>query len=511
MTVHFSEFQATVASMREERLHPVTESSDPWDHQDPQAFSGGRVGLGPGAGDLFFHSFGRHNAQVSSRAEGSYPPFYSNELEHQNQVDAARLLEGLCPTAANVLDILTMFCIHTGFEYEVVRKKRATASDTLIRKAQDVIDLWMKANRWPSWEREIFRRTRRDGEAILYLEPDDATDLFLLRSVEPEQVREPADIRSLNGKLGRSPTDSWRYGILTSKINTAVPEAYWVTTRLTDTKILGEYVPAEEILHIRSEWIDRVAKRGVSDFFSVANEIFGTKKLLRGLREGGTVQSHIVWVRTEAKDVQPAAAGTGQGKTRGGERLPAIVYDSPTVLTVRNGTTYTPGPLVGPGKSDTLIKILQAALRNIGARWQLPESLISGDSSNNNLASALVSEAPLVRSMIYRQSHYKVEYRMLMERVLDYAASRGMLGPARDTYLDVLAVNVEAMPVVPRKLLEETKRNSVLSAAGVLSRSTWATREDLDLEEEQAAMAEQSPTVAAAGELSLVPEGESIL
>jgi hypothetical protein len=153
---------------------------------------------------------------------------------------------------------------------------------------------------------------------------------------------------------------------------------------------------------------------------------------------------------------------------------------------------YASGPVA---EATPLIEVLQAALRAIGARWQIPESLISGDASNNNLASALVAEGPFVRSMIYRQWHYKHEFQRIIERLLDYAASTGALGVAQDTLLDKLVVNVDMPAVVERKVNEETERNATLHAAGILSKQTWSAREDLVYEEEKKFLEEDPPIV----------------
>jgi hypothetical protein len=155
------------------------------------------------------------------------------------------------------------------------------------------------------------------------------------------------------------------------------------------------------------------------------------------------------------------------------------------MLDVKAGMEYTAGPM-GLGERSVLVDVLQAALRSIGARWQMPEALISGDSSNANLASALVAEGPFVRAMSYRQWHYRNAYKAVMERVLDHAAATGLLGAASDTLLDKIEVSVEMPPVIARKADEETNRNAVLFQSGIISKQSWSAREDLDFEEEQA-------------------------
>jgi len=508
--------EAVVERLRKQALEDSWASSDPYTSRL-------RPGIGTTSNDLFQHSFGYHTARPGSRRHGDYPPFYRTEMEHWQIIDSARLLEGLCSTASNVLDVLSQFAIFTGFEYKVVSKApgerkpvkapiedgepaEPTPEDPLVLKAQDVIDKFMLVNDWYSWECEIFRRSRRDGEAFLYLEPDPVTGLFLLRSIEPEQIKEPQDTGSILSQLGVNSSMSWKYGILTPRDDTSRPEGYWVVSNYSDAKNVGEYIPAEEVVHIKTEWVDRCAKRGVSDFFSTANDIHSTRKLLRNLRESAAVQAAIAWIREhpEGMTVSRPAVVDARSTTQSGTATPAVRYDGAVCLDVSHGMTYKGGP-IGSSAQNSLIEVLQAALRAIGARWQIPEALVSGDSSNANLASALVAEAPFVRALQARQWHYKLAYEGIMRRVLEYAATTGQLGTATDTVLDRIDVTAEAPPVIPRKLAEETERNAILHAAGILSKQTWSAREDLDHEEEQGLLAEDPPEEP---DLGFGPEAE---
>ena len=51
------------------------------------------------------------------------------------------------------------------------------------------------------------------------------------------------------------------------------------------------------------------------------------------------------------------------------------------------------------------VQIVQAGLRALGNRWDMPEYMISGDSSNANYASTLVSGAPFVTGIEWEQSN----------------------------------------------------------------------------------------------------------
>ncbi len=490
---HRAEETRVRESMRvEERVRQIMEHT--WETADPYHTHGpSQAGLGSAANDLFHPgAIGFHSARPGSRQHGDLPPFYRTEMHHWQMVDVGRTLEALCSTAFGVLDTLTQFAIHTGFDYAVV--PRGEDGSKSYAKTGDVfLEKWRRIVKWYSWECELFRRSRRDGEGLANLEQSDLHDMLELRSFEPEQLRAPMNTSRLNSDLGIRSDSSWKYGVLTSKENTAEPVGYWVVSQYSEKQYLGTYCPAEEVVHIKTEWVDRQAKRGVTDFFAVANDIPGTKKLLRNLREGATVQAAIAWIREHPEGV---AVGQPLGDdptnvTRTGQRATSVTYDGPTMLDVLGGTKYTAGPISASGKADVLVKVLQAALRNIGVRWQMPEQMISGDASNNNMASALVAEGPFVRAMQFRQWFYRNAYKDILERVLDHAAVIGMLGPARENILDEIEVSVKMPPVLARDPKEETERNALLDSRGVLSMKSWTAREDLVFKTEQRNIAEQ--------------------
>ena len=476
---------------------------DAWAASDPFSSSGASTaGLGSAANDLYHPgAIGRHSARPGSRRHGAQPPYYFTEQQHWQIVESARVVEAFCVTAVNMLDVLQQFVIYTGFNWSIVEKKKPDAppipdarepaapaapkSNPTVDAAQDFMDKWQKDNKWKLWEKEILKRSERDGETFLVIELDQQADDFLrLTSREPEQCRDPIGATSqLNRGLGISGRDAdWRFGILTSKDDTSKPLAYNFVSQHNDGERQHEVFEPDEVHHMKIN-VDRNTKRGVSMFFQVVNALPRVKKLLRALTESGVVQANISWVEELPPGMENAGLPPAMGSnvtTRTGRQASAEVYDGPEALRVTNGHKFTAGPLAGSGQSETLIQVLQAGLRNIGSRKQFPEGLVSGDASNANLASALVAEAPFVRARETEQDTYKEFFLEIMEHVIDAAAVAGLIGPARENILDEIEVSVEMPPVVPRKALEETQRNEILSNHGILSNKQWAAKEDID-------------------------------
>lgn len=453
--------------------------------------------------------------RAGSRRHGACPPYYQTEGEHLLTVDGARLIEGMCPNMVSVYDVLVAYSVSTGGQFNVQPRVRGQHKG-LVAKAQTVLDRWQKDVNFPAWQPELFRRRVRDGEAILVLEPsEEAHDLLEPRSVEPDQLRQPQGIDGVNRELRvNGANTSWRYGVLTSRRNTAKPLGYWICDDLGDGAYEGAVYDPWEVWHLKPEWIDRQSKRGVPDAFSVVNDVARVRKLLRSLVIGGTVQSNIGFVveHPEGYEVEgPREPDLSPShRTPAGEETPAFQFGEPRRLDVPHGFQYKAGPMAGGGRQNVLVQVLQAGLRGVGTRWCFPEGLISGDQSNNALASALMSEAPFCHCMIPRQFYFFLACITLLERVLDHAAVIGQLGTARENVLDDIKVTVEPPPMVARKLLDETQRCAVLSEHGQLSPRTWSGREELDRDEELENM-EDDPTPPV--EMHLIgapgPEAES--
>jgi hypothetical protein len=210
------------------------------------------------------------------------------------------------------------------------------------------------------------------------------------------------------------------------------------------------------------------------------------------LSESAVIQANIVYVEemppgVEVGSTLPVPVGGSNITTRTGRQAAARMMDGPEALTVTANHKYHEGPI---GKSETLLEVFQAALRLIGTRKQIPEGLISGDSSEVNRAAGLVSEGPFVKARQGDQKFYRDEFVEIMETVIDAAAVAGMIGPARENIFDDIEISVDMPPVVPRNAKEETERNQILNERGIMSSQTWSSREDLDFEDEQQLIAE---------------------
>ena len=328
-------------------------------------------------------SFGRGIGPLShanDRQGGRDRPLI--ETEHDLAVirGTARLLAEVVPVAQGVLKNLTNFCIGTGFHYKAVaRDATSVAADAgasvaaddqrLIAAVQETIDDFLESNDWVGdFERELFLRSRRDGEFFLALFPQPG-GRAAARVIEPEQVTEPQNPRALEDWLGTEIASSWTFGIHTDADDVNTVHGYHVIWN--DSGNDWDYLPADTVEHSKLN-VDRNVKRGISDFYAVRGHLEGVEKLLRNAREGAAIQAAIAFIREHVPgatqgQIQSLAGGNAftsyTQPTKTGARVRYVSkYEPGTVLDVAQGMQYKPGPL-GSAHAPNFIAIEQAVLR----------------------------------------------------------------------------------------------------------------------------------------------------
>ncbi len=464
-------------------------------------------------------SFGRRFGPLShanDRLDGRDRPVI--ETEHDLAVirGAARLLAESVPVAQGVLKNLTNYCIGTGFHYKAVARDAdaaataaaadknapAAANDRrLVAAVQATIDEFLETNDWVGdFERELFLRSRRDGEFFLALFPQPG-GRAAARVIEPEQIAEPQNPRALEDWLGTETPSSWTFGIHTDAGDVNSVRGYHVIW--DDAGNDWDYLSADVVEHAKLN-VDRNVKRGISDFYAVRGHLEGVEKLLRNAREGAAIQAAIAFIREHVPgatqgQIQSLATGgaiasyTQPIKT--GSRIRYISkYEPGTVLDVAQGMQYKPGPL-GSAHAPNFIAIEQAVLRAIGVRWCMPEYMISGDASNANYASTMVAESPFVKACQAEQQFYKVRFRRILWKVLRLAARAGRfvhLNADFETLRGRVCLQIEAPAIAVRDQLSEAQTAELEHKHGILSLHTWAALAGRDYDTERKHLAAET-------------------
>lgn len=418
---------------------------------------------------------------AADRRYGANWPFWRTWVEHSRLRASARLICTLSTLADGALQGLTSYVIGEGFTFRATSKD--TAPDDLLAAVQDCVDDFDDANCFDELQQELFVRDRRDGEFFLRSFDDDYGTM-LVRTVEPEQVLEP---------VGQDP-EVHSFGIYNKREDLQQVTAYHVA--LDGNAGNGEEVPADEIVHSKVN-VDRLVKRGLTDFcFDTYDQLKSASRLLENMTEGAAIQASIALLRqhegTSSAGVSEFIGSIADyeqfngvtGRTEKVERFyPGKVVDAPKGMTVQT-------PSFG-ANAPNFVAIVQAVLRSVAVKWNAPEWLVSGDSSNNNYASSITAESPFVKTCKRRQKYYKRRFLEVIWRAIKLRCDAGCLraqGRAW-SYREVKAlveIQAEAPTLETRNKQEEASTNQTYIQAKV--KSVQTVQQELGLDSEQEAV-----------------------
>lgn len=351
----------------------------------------------------------------NARRQGSDFPLVRSENDLTLIRTQSRILCGTNDYAQGFLNGVAGYVLGDGLTYRVSPKADLLETTQEYAKnvgkaCQKIVDRHLKRNQWwggeqPGLEQEFFRRTRRDGEAALkHFANDDGT--VDERFIEPDMIRQPPN----------TTPQEWSYGI-----RNPVKPYPDVATHLEfyvcwDYDLLsGVKYDAEEILFYRVN-VDRNIKRGMPDFFADSwTTLDLAAKLRNALGEGATQQASIAFIRQHAtarKEVVEAFVsgnadfkrpefGTGEGPSK---LIDYKLHRKGTTLDIPKPLEYVEPP--GGKNAPAHIQVADLLLRSAGRRWNAPEWLTSGDSSNNNYASSMTAENPFVIQIKCQQKAY---------------------------------------------------------------------------------------------------------
>ena len=464
---------------------------------------------------------GRLPSQASDRRDGDNMPFWSSETELAQIRGVARFLAMTDEVAIGAADNLTNYVIGTGFGYKVqARDASDVNAAALAARVQRLVDRILEANDWPcAGEREAFVKSRRDGEVFVGLEHRGGPNVEFV-PLDPGAVTEPDNPRDLEAyaRMPDVPT-SWKFGIATPSNRTHRPMAYfveWASGFGQDWDLF----PVSRVMHVRLN-VDREIKRGVSDYYAVWRNLERAGKLLGNSLEGAAVQAAIAFIREHAagvttdtiQDLVAARADVKRTDPRTGKQRNVAQMKPGTIVDVTAGMKYQSGPMGGTNIPQ-FVQIIQAGLRTTGIRWTMPEYMISGDASNANFSSTLVSESPFVKATESRQAVYTAAYRRLVWQAVQLVARcSAVLGAGVTPELldEVLELVVDAPQVAVRNKVEDHQIRKEEYDAGLLSLDTWATEAGRDLAQERRLGAKAQPKpVSPFGPPTLPMPGQSV-
>lgn len=474
-------------------------------------------------------------SRLDDRLDGRYRPIFETEQQLQFIRGAAHVITALCGSAINVLINLTSYTIKDGFDHEAkVKEKAKDVPPGLVGACQHVINAAHADNDWKAdLESESHWRSREDGEAAIVLRPHGWRTKMSV--VEPDQITEPATPYQLEDYLAHCGEEfgsehsqdfvpSWTFGVHTRKGEPWHPLGYHVVGDSGGRD--WQYYPATDVclarrigsgvLELIKRNVPRNVKRGVSDFYAVVQRLERKEKLARNTEEGGAIQAAIALLREAPSTTTQSQLGnltsgasTSQyqkplGPGKGGTVTQLRQKFAPGTVLTSNGLQYKYGPM-GQSGAPNFIAILQAAIRDVGSRWVIPEYMISSDASNANFASTLVAGSPFVAARQQDQRFYESRFKRMDWLILRIAFEGGFFetefhGLGWQQIEQMIEISVTAPDITIGDDLKSAQVKAIERANGVLDSETWIKESGRDVDvvkanlaKEKAEQAQQQP------------------
>jgi len=456
------------------------------------------------------------------RRDGHNRPFVWAEIDLDFQRAQARWIATKNHLGVGLVETISAYAVRTGYRYEV-RPRRTLRNDAaakeLARIGQGVLDDFTSFDQvesgrethcWAAREHQAVEKGVPDGEVYARVF-DQGDGTCLVRWIEPEQIRQPP---------GTGP--EWAFGL-----EHAPRDAEKIVNVAVDYDSDGTYevVPASDVAMLR--WnVPATVKRGLSDFYSTAESLDLTQKLLRNMVTVAGIQAALPWIEQfDGATFTALQAHVNAAKDQNHPQFPR-----PFVGRDVNYRKYEPGeiPVIGAGRtyvaqpanvnSAAHAATVQAAMRAVGVRWGMAEHMVSGDASNANYSSTLVAGAPfVVRTEARRQQPLGWFFVSVMWKGPIRSAARAgrfVVGGRRysaeelSCVLDVVAIPPQVAVADPGREADVDHKDL---AAKVMSKQTRRERRGLDDETERSrieaeARAEAGTPPPAGGE---APEGRS--
>ena len=297
-------------------------------------------------------------------------PAIVNEQQLRELRAECRMLAVSNEFAINGHENRISYLVGTGHTYRATTRKGSPADAALAGQVQDVLDEFVRENKWQRRQQEIVRRLDRDGEAFLRFFVD-RQGCTRIRFVEPDQIATPSD---------RAGDPAASFGMLTDAEDVETVLSYYVD---------GQAVDAAEIQHRKAN-VDGNVKRGLPLFFPVRKNLRRAEKLLRNMSVVAEIQSAIALIRKHQGGIrsgvqQFAASQTDVTLTQAatGRTTSFRRFGPGTILDAPGGIEYD-FPAAGLDAAS-FVAVLQAELRAIASRLVMPEFMLTSDASNAQL------------------------------------------------------------------------------------------------------------------------------
>ena len=419
---------------------------------------------------------------------------YINEIELRQIRARTRVFVQTNPYAIGAARNRVSYTVGSGHTYKVLPKDPDDDQEDMLQDCRKVLDDFRKRNCWPKRQKETVRRLDRDGERFLRLFIDKEAGELNVRFVEPLEVQNPPGETSATGCYFGIGFKRIAGGEIQPVWDIETPEVYYLVNIGTLGEVVGlrEKVPADQMQHLKAN-VDMTWPRGLPTWFALQSHLNDGVKTLKATGKIVEFRARIGMIRRHINGTQ-AAVQTVVDAMRAGTNGPTGVqtagkYPYAAIIDTSDATEYQfPS---GTVPVDGNVAAIQAELRACAAALAMPEYMLSGDASNANFSSTMVAEGPAVKTFEEMQADLIEADIEIMERQLVVAATAGLImgcsgdEDADDYILDQVKVEAEPPIIKSENRLQETQADQILFQGGIMSKETFAARNDLVWSEEE--------------------------
>jgi len=371
-----------------------------------------------------------------------------------------------------IIECLTEFIV--GKEVRIIAQDR----NEMIQEFWDEFEV---INKFIRRQKEIVRRTLRDGECFIRYFVDVKEGTTKIRFIEPSEITDQS------GK--------YSHGIQTDPDDIETPINYY---RSKDGKLL-EVIPAKEIQHIKI-LADSNVKRGTSFLYTVMPLIKKYEEWLNDRIILNKVRNCVALVISmEGATPSQIDSMVSQRTTSTAETGKVRAFKPGTIVRLGGGMKYD---MVSPNLQAADVQHDgRSILLAIATATRMAEYMVTGDASNANYSSTMVSESPAVRAIENWQTFFEQEFKTLFRKVIQAGISYGPLPTQSEkittqvelgrlhTIKTKISTNIncdiEFPTIISRNIKEETEAILLQLNNGLISRETARARLDYDPKEEE--------------------------
>lgn len=400
--------------------------------------------------------------------------------------------------ARGILRTFVKFIIGRGWGLDFADTRRGrwagVPGASALVETEDLDDSLLVALAWKAFgkrtqflsrAKELVLRTFRDGE--MFLRRFSSPAGLALRFIEPGQVQSTrVDGTVLPEDIEKNPALATLLGTKT-KIQDGIEHLKDDVETVVAYHVDGTRVPAPEIIHLKA-LADTNDLRGIPLLEVVLKRLTNYNQWEEYRLILNKVRTAITLVRKiEGTSAQAAAniAGRGSARSAPGGREPQTTSGTREVM-FRSGTVLNASPGISYEFLSPKLEAADAAqdgkrfLLSVAVGVGLPEMLVTGSWENNNYASSVTARDPAVREWEDWQDLFEPVFVQVFEWVVEDSIRLWGLPEDVDR-----GVDVQWPPIISADAAKETERNVMLNAAGVMSKKTWAAKEDLLYDDEQ--------------------------